>query len=69
MAQPATATHCEDCNACIDELDHHCPWMGKCIGKGNIAYFRRFNVCWMSYSLFVILALAVQSGTDSDDDE
>lgn len=24
--------HCYDCNACVLELDHHCPWTGKCIG-------------------------------------
>ena len=22
-------THCFDCNACVLELDHHCPWSGK----------------------------------------
>ena len=34
--------HCFECNACIEELDHHCPWTGKCIGKKNILYFRAY---------------------------
>jgi len=28
-----TTVHCFDCNCCIEEMDHHCPWMSKCIGK------------------------------------
>jgi hypothetical protein len=35
-------THCSDCGLCVRELDHHCPWSGKCIGAGNIAPFRAF---------------------------
>lgn len=36
MKRPNTASHCYDCNVCVDELDHHCPWTGKCIGKKNL---------------------------------
>ena len=28
--------HCYDCNVCIRNHDHHCPWMGQCIGEGNM---------------------------------
>jgi hypothetical protein len=30
--------HCDDCGVCIVGHDHHCPWMGKCVGKGNMRY-------------------------------
>ena len=33
--------HCYDCGLCVEQLDHHCPWSGKCIGKGNIRPFQR----------------------------
>lgn len=29
--------HCTDCGYCIESMDHHCPWMGQCIGKHNMA--------------------------------
>lgn len=25
--------HCMFCNVCYEDLDHHCVWVGKCIGK------------------------------------
>ena len=34
--------HCPDCNICVEELDHHCPWTGKCIGKNNLTSFYTF---------------------------
>lgn len=39
--QPGS-NHCELCELCIDEYDHHCPWIGKCIGKGNKFFFNLF---------------------------
>ena len=30
--QPPRAVHCRDCNVCIAGFDHHCVWMGTCIG-------------------------------------
>ena len=31
--------HCEDCDVCIEEYDHHCVFFSKCIGGGNLMCF------------------------------
>ena len=40
--RPPGAQHCYDCECCVEELDHHCPWTGKCIGKYNLKFFYAF---------------------------
>ena len=31
--------HCRKCQKCIATFDHHCPWLGTCIGEKNKAWF------------------------------
>jgi hypothetical protein len=49
--------HCDTCNVCIAKLDHHCPWMGKCIGQFNMKWFVLFITTCMIYflQLFIVL--------------
>lgn len=35
--------HCSECNACVLEKDHHCVFLGNCIGRNN----RRLFVLWL----------------------
>lgn len=57
--QPPSAAHCPDCNVCIAGYDHHCVWMGTCIGVGNFKPFMRFNLSWLTYLVYAILWITV----------
>lgn len=37
--QPIRSKHCKKCDRCIARYDHHCPWLGTCIGEWNHVWF------------------------------
>jgi hypothetical protein len=37
--RPPRTVHCKFCENCVLELDHHCRWLGCCIGKRNQKFF------------------------------
>ena len=49
--------HCIDCDICIKGYDHHCSWVGKCIGKGNIIFFYCFILSFLGFILFLIFTI------------
>ena len=44
--------HCLICQMCVEEFDHHCFWVGNCIGKKNYTLFFVFLIYILANTLF-----------------
>jgi len=40
IQKPPRCHHCRRCDRCVDVMDHHCPYLGNCIGRGNLGRYR-----------------------------
>lgn len=69
--RPLRSKHCSACGYCIFKYDHHCPWVGNCIGLGNhpvfiiylfslVLYSFSWNICYLLV-LFPVLVNLITS--------
>mmetsp|Transcript_849 Transcript_849/g.1975 ORF Transcript_849/g.1975 Transcript_849/m.1975 type:complete len:425 (-) Transcript_849:9-1283(-) len=58
IVKPLRAKHCSVCNKCVENFDHHCPWVGNAIGKRNRFHFFTFLVLEL-FALLTALCIAI----------
>ena len=63
--RPPRAIHCGLCHCCIERLDHHCPWLGTCIGKRNYKYFIVF-VTLLAVLCVKVMIFSILHAADSE---
>ena len=61
--RPPRASHCSFCGYCVEKFDHHCPWIGSCIGKKNYVKFMVYTAAISLHLLCIFIFSIIQIAT------
>ncbi|OHT01229.1 DHHC zinc finger domain containing protein [Tritrichomonas foetus] len=67
LTPPLRSTHCKKCQRCVLRRDHHCPWLGVCVGMENHFFFIVFLLFdSIVFFKFMIESFPVTQKSDTD---
>ncbi|WWC87072.1 uncharacterized protein L201_001958 [Kwoniella dendrophila CBS 6074] len=59
--KPDRCHHCRHCEQCVLKMDHHCPWVGTCVGYHNYKPFFLF----INYALLLSIYATFEAGYET----
>jgi len=64
IVKPPRTHHCRICGTCVLMFDHHCPWIGQCVGARNRRFFFIFCLYNTIFCLWTAVTLIVGVATN-----
>uniref|UniRef100_A0A0E0NAU6 S-acyltransferase n=1 Tax=Oryza rufipogon TaxID=4529 RepID=A0A0E0NAU6_ORYRU len=66
IVRPVRSKHCSTCDRCVEQFDHHCPWVSNCIGKKNKWEFFMFLILEVSAMIITGVTAVIRVVGDPD---